>query len=244
MRRNISGIGFYTATLLMIATAVAGAAPGSQDQNPSQAGKSSIYFYDVAATDTHGKGKLMIDLAKHTFEFNGQDFAPSSQVELRARAAASDDYVLFATGKATPSGNLHLAGTWEAGAAAAEVVATTSYELISGFSLMNWGGFVARLACYYSTDGGVTWTESGHTDDITLGKEKLVNLDDYGVPADALVKIHVIVVAGKDRTGSQVFKTVYYPSGPMHVHTYADYNIYGTTWNPYLEYDGLDDIVW
>ncbi len=42
--------------LMMIATAGAGVVSARQDENPKQAGKSSIYFYDVEATDTHGSG--------------------------------------------------------------------------------------------------------------------------------------------------------------------------------------------
>jgi hypothetical protein len=186
-----------------------GAVAATQDENPSQAGKSSVYFYDVAASDTHGKGKLMVDVDKHTFVFNGQGFEPSAQVALRARAAGSADYIIFATGKATPSGNLHISGTWEAGAAADEVVTGTYYTPVYGFSLYNLGWFVARLSCYYSTDGGVTWHESESIDGITKDNFGYSPLGDLGVPDGALVKIHAIVVGGKDRTGSEVFKYVY-----------------------------------
>lgn len=43
------------------------------DQNPAHAGNFFVYFYDVAPTDTHGKGKLVIDLKQRTFVFNGQE---------------------------------------------------------------------------------------------------------------------------------------------------------------------------
>ncbi len=116
MKKVLLGVAVDTvvAVVLCLMIATAGAATATQDENPSQAGKSSIYFYDVAASNTHGKGKLMIDVDEHTFVFNGQGFDPSAQIALRARVEGSTEYVQFATGKATPSGNLHMAGTWEA----------------------------------------------------------------------------------------------------------------------------------
>jgi hypothetical protein len=230
MHRNTRGTALYTAILLMIATAVAGAAPAKQGQNPSQAGQSSVYFYNVAASGTHGPGKLMIDVAKHTFEFNGQDFEPSAQVQLRARAADSAEFVSFATGKPNPSGNVHLAGKWEAGAPAEEVVADMEYQGIAGFYFDNEGYFVAQLACYFSTDGGATWLESRHIDGIAIHNQVWGELGQLGVPQGALVKIHVEVVAGKDRTGSGLFQYEAWES------FYAEYKIYGATWNPNLEY--------
>lgn len=74
-----------------------------------------------------------------------------------------------------------------------------------GFYLENTGWFVAKIACYYCTDDGVTWQESDHTDGIAIWTAESTTLDDLGVPMYALVKIHVIVVGGKDRTGSEVF---------------------------------------
>ena len=144
---------------------------------------------------------------------------------------------MFGTGKATPSGNLHIAGTWEAGAAPAEVVATpagvaagTGYTRINTFVLHNFGGFVARIACYYSTDGGVTWHESDHGRGIALLDWRSAELGDLGVPDGALVKMHAVVVGGKDRTGSEVFQYVY--ADWRYTGREADYSIYGTTWNP------------
>ncbi|MGZ4892127.1 MAG: hypothetical protein ACXV2B_07715 [Halobacteriota archaeon] len=103
--------------LIMLTTVGAGVVAAKQTENPRQAGASSIVFYDVAATDAHGTGKLKIDVDKHTFEFNGQGFTPSQQYILQARAASGDAYV-FANGKSNPSGNLHLTGTWSTTAAA------------------------------------------------------------------------------------------------------------------------------
>ncbi|MGZ4847077.1 MAG: hypothetical protein ACXV2B_06185 [Halobacteriota archaeon] len=219
--------------LMMITTVGAGVVAAKQDENPRQAGSSHVYFYDVTATDAHGAGKLQINVDKHTFVFNGKGFTPSQQIMLKARAAVSSDYVIFATGKTTPSGNLHIAGTWEAAAAPVEVTAVGGYPAISGLSLRNTGLFVAKIACYYSTDGGATWKESDHSSGIALGGVDSVHLADLGVPDGALVKMHAIVVGGKDRTGSQVFQAKHGYTGDW---WYADYEITGVTWNPTLLY--------
>lgn len=239
MKKVLLGLAVDTAAavvlcLMMIATAGAGAATATQDENPRQAGKSSIYFYDVAASDTHGKGKLMIDVDQHLFVFNGQGFDPSARIALRARAEGSPDYVLFATGKATPSGNLHIAGTWEA-AAPADVVGATAYPTITGLWLCNEGGFIVHIACYYSQDNGVTWLESKHSDvGIEIGSESQNSLVGLGVPVNSLVKIHAVVVWGNDKTGSEVFEYVS-PDGER----YAYYTIGGTTLNDWLRYEGI-----
>jgi hypothetical protein len=213
--------------LMMLATVGRGAVNPKEAQGLSQAGQSSIYFYDVAESQTHGKGKLQINVDKRTFEFNGQGFEPSTQIALRARAADSTEFVVFAMAKATESGNLHMSGTWQAGAAAAEVVADEYYPPICAFRLENSGWFVAQVACYYSTDNGVTWQESDHSDGITINNYAFVYLSDLNVPMDALVKIHAIVIGGKDRTGSEIYRNMGYGGG-------ACYEIWGTTTNPTL----------
>jgi hypothetical protein len=216
-------------------SAQAGAGGNSAKQeNPRQAGKSSVYFYDIDATDMHGFGQLVINVDKHTFVFIGQAFTPLSHIELRARAVDSTDYVVFASGKTTPSGNLHIAGTWEEDAPPAEVA--TSYAHVYAFELVNNGWFVAKIACYYSTDDGVTWTESNHTDGIAITEWNWVKLGDLGVPDYALVKIHTIVVGGKDRTGGEVFQ--YYYTTVEDWRYVARYDISGVTWNPDLDYYG------
>lgn len=231
---TVNTVAVVVLCLMMIATVGAGAATAKQDENPGQAGTSSIYFYDVTASDTHGKGKLMIDVDKHTFVFNGQGFDPSAQIALRARAEGSPDYVLFATGKATPSGNLHIAGTWEAAAAPADVVGATAYPTISALWLWNYGGFVVKIACYYSQDNGVTWLESGHSPGIEISSDSWAYLHNLGVPVNSLVKIHAVVVWGNDRTGSEVFE--YVSDDPE---KFAYYYIGGTTLNNWIEYHGI-----
>ena len=111
------------------------------------------------------------------------------------------------------------------------------HQPISGLSLYNLGWFVAQLACYYSTDGGVTWHESGHVTGITNGHGGFSKLTDLGVPEGALVKMHAVVVGGKDRTGSEVFECVHYNGYDSGY--YAEYWISGTTWNPKLQNNGI-----
>jgi hypothetical protein len=221
------------------AQAGAGGNSAKQDEQLRQAGKSSIYFYDVQATDSHGTGKLVIDADKQTFVIIGHDFPPDQLINLHIQG---DSNHVFATGKTTPSGNLHITGAWEPDhqlGVVSAVVSSSSNIKIYGFRLHNEGWFITKLAAYYSTDGGATWTESGHTDDMIQGDYKQVSLHDLGVPDRALVKIHVIVVAGKDRTGSEVYQGYFdsrdYVTGYF---CFARYDIKGTTWNPDLEYEG------
>ncbi len=224
--------------LIMLIIVGAGVVTAKQEENPNlrQAGESSVYFYDVAATDTHGKGKLQIDMDEQTFVFNGQGFMPSQQYSLQATTVSGDPYV-FATGKTTPSGNLHIEGVWEAAAAPASMAAAvgSSYTPIAGFALDNTAWFITRVACFYSTDGGVTWKESDHTGDIWAGDPiEFVPLETIGVPYGALVKIHAIVVAGNDRTGSTVFQFA-----PVHGDwKYAYYQVAGTTLTSKLYFIG------
>jgi|GEM_PF-1086808 len=228
--------------LILIATAGAVVVSAKQDENPSQAGKSVIYFYDVEATETHGSGQLVIDVKKHTFVFNGKDFTPSTWYSLRARAVDGADYVVFASGKATPSGNLHIAGTWKAEATPAEVATSTGCPALYSIRFENDGVFIAQIAFKYSIDNGVSWTETDHSDDITSNPNdfknvRWVDLKDFGVPVGALVKFHAIVIGGKDRTGSEVFTHEYccYQIGGC---CEAAYHIKGVTWDPDFYYDG------
>jgi hypothetical protein len=126
---------------------------------------------------------------------------------------------------------LWLSGVGQSGPLTGNIV--DPWAFVSHFELHNDGWFVAKLACYYSTDGGVTWKESSSTGGIAMTDYVYMPLDALGVPDRALVKIHVIVVGGKDRTGSTVFeyyKDSFYDQGPTWT-----YYISGTTLNPELD---------
>jgi hypothetical protein len=99
--------------ILLLTAAGVGVASAKQGENPRQAGASSVHFYEVAATGTHGSGKLMINPDQKKFTFNGVDFEPGARYVLHYETAGGADLRVFATGKVTPSGNLHVEGTWE-----------------------------------------------------------------------------------------------------------------------------------
>lgn len=113
-----------------------------------------------------------------------------------------------------------------------QLLGLTPIAFVSYFEFHNYGWFIAKLACEYSTDDGVTWTESEHTSGIWNGEYVYMPLDALGVPDRALVKIHVIVVGGKDQIGSTVFE--YYNDYNRGGRTIT-YYIYGTTLKPDLQ---------
>ncbi len=98
--------------LIMITMIGAGVVAAKQTENPRQAGSSPVYLFDVKATDTHGAGKLMINLAEHKFIFNGKDFDPDKTLYLQYRIGNLQGIHTFASATATPSGNIHIEGTW------------------------------------------------------------------------------------------------------------------------------------
>ena len=92
--------------LFFIVPAVAGPKTA---EHPKQAGKSSIYFYDVecpANPDPEcevcgpctGHGRFVIEAAKKTFNFIGHDFTPNRGVEI----SGIGNFIV--KGKVTPSG--------------------------------------------------------------------------------------------------------------------------------------------
>jgi hypothetical protein len=226
---------------LVAGSAQAGAGGNSarQDEQLRQAGKSSIYFYEVNVTNNHGSGRLVIDTDKRTFIFNGQDFKPDHHVYLQFKT--DGNLVVAASGRSTPSGNLHIAGKWEIEAAPAVVEAVSYlYPVASGFDLTNQGGFMAKLAVLWTTEwdnswGPVNWKETSATDSFGLNKSRRVNFEELGIPYGAYVKIHAIVVGGSDQSGDDWY---YYETGPCYIpgYCYPVYTISRTTWNPILEW--------
>jgi len=112
-------------------------------------------------------------------------------------------------------------------------------EWIYGIRLYQDGWFIAQLGVRYSTDGGVTWKEYVLESNLLRGDRITMPLESLGVPENALVKIHVKVIAGKDRTGSEVFESDY-SYFTIWDYRYAEYGIAGTTGNPKLTYYGID----
>jgi len=113
------------------------------------------------------------------------------------------------------------------------------HEWIYGIRLYQDGWFIAQLGVRYSTDGGVTWKEYVLESNLLRGDRITMPLESLGVPENALVKIHVKVIAGKDRTGSEVFESDY-SYFTIWDYRYAEYGIAGTTGNPTLTYYGID----
>lgn len=227
-----------TIALLFLVLLIGTANAGTIKDNPRQAGESSIHFYDVEANDKHGSGRLVIDTDRHTFMFNGQDFKPNHHVYLQFKT--DGDLAVSASGRATPSGNLHIAGTWELDAVPTFVDAVSYYyPVASGFDLTNSGGFMAKLAVLWTTEwdnaeGPINWKETSATDSFGLNKSRRVNFEELGIPYGAYVRIHAIVVGGKDQSGDWY----YYETGPCYIpgYCYPVYTISRTTWNPILEW--------
>jgi len=207
----------------------------------TQIGHLPIYYFDVTY---NGKavGQAVVNTANAktpTYALVAHGMTPNTKYTFGY--TVSGDMRTLGTANTTTTGALVMYGTFPAADVkdvqsaqfwVTETPLGSAYQ-INGFVLENLGGFVAKVACYYSTDGGVTWHESGHTGGIALHGYEHVYLSDLGVPDGALVKIHVIVVAGNDRTGSEVFQYKAYTPGA------AYYNIYGTTLTSKLLYLGI-----
>ncbi len=147
---------------LMFGTLGADIVTAKQETNPRRAGASSVYFFDVAATDTHGPGKLMIDLAEHTFIFNGKGFDPSKTYYLQYKLGNIPGIHTFASVMTTPSGNLHVEGTWTRDLAT--LPATPTFGLTTTtplYAVLHWAfsndpvtiNGVTGFWCYFSAIG-------------------------------------------------------------------------------------------
>ena len=224
--------------VFMAGSALAGAGGNSAKQeNPRQAGKSSIYFYDVESKDDAGYGRLVINADKHTFTFIGQDFTPNRHFEIKVDTES--EYRFLAIGQSTKAGNVHIQGEWE-GAFPKEGTVGISYcyPPAYGFTLENFGGYVAHIKIAYSTDNGATWKlTSKQTEDISLFEVYRVDINDLlgeEIPeGSSLVKMKMIVVGGGDVTESEIYSYVH-SSPPGYCYPY--YDAHGTTLNASLEF--------
>jgi len=219
---------------LVAGSAQAGAGGNSAKQeNPRQAGKSSIYFYDVEVPNGNGYGRLVINTDKHTFTFIGQDFTPNQHVYLKTETDSG--FELTAKGKSTKSGNLHISGTWEGTLPGVGVVfAYYYYPPAYGFVLENMGGYVANIKIAYSTDNGATWKLTDKIGSISLFEQYWMNIDSVGdyIPEGALVKMKMIVVGGADVTTDEIYTHV---STSPPGYCWPFYDSHGPTWNASLD---------
>jgi hypothetical protein len=227
------------AVLAVLLTSTAGATVAMA----APAGNAHVRQFDVKTGPV--SGKLTIDPTAQTFVFNGVGGTPGQMYYLSISLNGDETIQLDATAAAA-DGSIHMKGQCTVTMKQLDDAQTVTgmvaprvrgdYMHLFGFALYNYGAFFAKLACYYSTDGGVTWHESGHTSAIWSETEGIENFYMLGVPYGALVKIHAIVVAGKDRTGPQVYQYIWTP-GNLETYRYEVYSIYGTTLNPTLVWD-------
>jgi hypothetical protein len=225
--------------ILVAASTQAGAGDNSvKQENSRQAGNSGIHFYDVEATNGHGYGRVVINSDEHNFVFIGKDFTPYQEIHLQYEAT-NGTFTVFAKGRSTPSGNLHLAGTWE-GDLPTDITTETYYAHvpINGFRVENDGAYVLKVGCHYTTDVwsmDPAWHEcTNKSKNMSLWEVKFAHLEDLGVPLGASVDIKVYVALGPDQTGSQTFTYAYGDGSPGYC--YASYEAKGTAINPWLHY--------
>ena len=241
------------ALVLSLATAYPCAAGTVKTKSAAQRGHSPIYHFEVLAYDGEVAGKITVNTANEqlpSYVLVARGLTPKTKYTLGY--STSEEVYPLGSMDSSKRGALVIKGTFPLddveGLQSAhfwimETPPTSSNALINGLYLGNYyGWFVAKLACYYSTDGGITWTESSHTDGIKQGDWARVFLRDLGVPYDALVRMHAIVVGGKDRTGSEVFQYSQFAAGRDMSWRYGSYYIDGVTWKPVLSYQGLADI--
>ena len=229
---------------LVAASAQAGAGGNSgKQENPRQAGKSSIYFYDVeckSVGDNNGYGRLVINTEKKTFMFIGQDFTPMQHVHIKV--TTGNHVEILAQGKSTKTGNLHIQGQWEGTFLPIEgsVAAYYYYDPAFGFELTNVGGYVCHIKIRWSEDGGGTWhTTEKQTDGVSLGETYRMHIDNleddtHIIPENALVKMKLVIVGGDDVWTDETYTRVHgYPPG----YCFPYYTSRGTTWNALFDYD-------
>ncbi|MGZ4848715.1 MAG: hypothetical protein ACXVIE_08560 [Halobacteriota archaeon] len=109
---------FVITVLLMLLLATVGttAAVAVKPEKTPQAGKSSTYLFDVATTDAHRSGTLMINLDEHKFVFNGKGFEPGKPYRLwyseGATGGLPEMIHPFVAAVANNAGNVHCEGAW------------------------------------------------------------------------------------------------------------------------------------
>lgn len=106
-------------------------------------------------------------------------------------------------------------------------------EAVERFSLLNVGGFVARLEFEYYDTKSNTWIHTKGTGNITIGQCKAADPGACGVPNGACVRLFAFVVWGADAIAPNMF---IYKRGSKQT---AQYSISGTTLNNHLNFGGI-----
>jgi len=219
---------------------------------PSE-GYSPIYSFDVMDKGRFVVGEVKLNTAHEdpTYALVADGLTPNANYMFGYSLGQPGDMHTLGTEDTSKDGKLRMKGTiplediervppsvtlefW-----VTETPPGAYYEEIVGLRLFNWGWVIGELQAYYSKDGGATWQKSSSTDSIWRLENDYVDLGDLGIPEGALVKIHVIVKAASDKTGSEVF--TFRRSLPLGFknETYAAYEVYGTAFKPKLQYWGL-----
>lgn len=234
---------------LVAVFAQAGASGKSgKQENPRQAGKSSIYFYDVECQSNpnpdcivcgpcSGYGTFVIDTAKKTFNFIGHDYTPLQNVHVKIGSLG-----FIAKGKVTKSGNVHIQGEWEDNIVPEPESVGHSYYYYDpayGFMGQSLAGYVAHLKIRYSKDGGTTWhTTEKETGDISLGETYKITVAQFTdsthvINKGDLIQLKARVVWGDD-TWTSTINTYVPDADPMYCWPWT--LLHGTTWDAWIEY--------
>ena len=175
---------FLLVVCFLLVAAFAQAGPGgnsAKQENPRQAGESSIHFFDVECQSNpnpdcnmcgpcSGYGTLVIDTKKKSFNFIGHDYTPMQNVHIKI-----DSLGFLAKGVVTKSGNVHIQGKWGDHPVPPSGTVGSSYYYYDpayGFMGQNVAGYVAHFKIRYSKDGGNTWhTTDKETGGISFGED-------------------------------------------------------------------------
>lgn len=227
------------------------------DVSAQQKGHSPIYHFDVMHNEAvAGQVKVNTAQKRPTYTLVVDGLTPNTNYMFGYKSTASDVLWVLGASETKDTGALRMharlsdkslrdlwgAQFWVAETGVGDAEPYWDNQEINSVRLEQDGWFIARLQFYYSVDGGQTWLWSKQTDNLLLYDTIEVWFADGWVPDNALIRVHVEVLAGKDRTDSRVF-TAKYSLSPWGWDNYQPtYNISGTTGNPKLEYYGT--LVW
>jgi hypothetical protein len=96
---------------MLVLAGVGVAATGAMTGTATQPSQPSVFTFDIPAAASHGGGTLMINLAEHTFVFDGQG-VPGRTYYLQYKLAGLQGVHQIASAVTNPSGSLHMEGVW------------------------------------------------------------------------------------------------------------------------------------